>query len=171
MLFEDYSESAPTLAAIVHLISEEAVGDSNSVDKEPQPAAALEPAAEGESIENPSLRVTPPPAQVPVESATDNVLMTAIRAAYDTDDTIKKIFKAKAEGAQQLPHSLITEMRLKIELKDCEVRDRLVYFRKRLVIPFNNNLREEIVQRFHNTPSASHGGKRPTYYLVSQHYY
>ena len=118
-------------------------------------------------MENPSLRVTPPPARVPVESATDDVLMTAIRAAYDTDDTMKEIFKAKAEGARRLPHSLITEMRLKMELKDCEVRDGLVYFRKRLVIPFDDDLREEIVRRFHNTPSASHSSKRPTYYLVS----
>ena len=167
MLFKNYSESAPTLAAIVHLISEEVVSDSNLVDEEPQLAAALEPAAEGESIENPSLRVTPPPARVPVESATDDVLITAIRAAYNTDNTIKEILKAKAKRARRLPHSLIIEMRLKIELKDCEVRDRLVYFRKRLIIPFDNDLREEIVRRFYNTPSASYSSKRLTYYLVS----
>jgi hypothetical protein len=58
-----------------------------------------------------------------------------------------------------------------MELKDFILRDGLVYFRSRLMVPFDNDIRDEIVGHFHDSPMAGHRGKRPTYYLVSQHYY
>ncbi|KAI1506860.1 hypothetical protein Ptr86124_014198, partial [Pyrenophora tritici-repentis] len=77
----------------------------------------------------------------------------------------------KADGARHLPHTVAIQMKLKLELQDCEIRNSLVYFRGRLFIPYDDDLRKDIVRRFHDTATAGHGGKRSTYYLVSQQYY
>jgi hypothetical protein len=70
-----------------------------------------------------------------------------------------------------LPHALVKEQHLKMELKDVAVRDGLVYFRGRLMVPFDDDVRNMVVRHFHDSPTAGHGGKRPTYFLLSQHYY
>jgi hypothetical protein len=143
MLFDDYEVSLPTLASMVYLISEELESDGES-EGDPSP----------KTVQN-----------------VDRDIVDAIRKAYETDSIVKEIFKAKRDGARRLPHSLISQHHLKIELKDCDVHDDLLYYRRRLFVPFNNGLRVEIVRRFHDTPVAGHGGKHSTYYLLSQHFY
>ncbi|KAI1507079.1 hypothetical protein Ptr86124_013994, partial [Pyrenophora tritici-repentis] len=105
------------------------------------------------------------------ENAPDDGLMTAIVNAYRVDPTLQEIIRAKADGARHLPHTVAIQMKLKLELQDCEIRNSLVYFRGRLFIPYDDDLRKDIVRRFHDTATAGHGGKRSTYYLVSQQYY
>lgn len=67
--------------------------------------------------------------------------------------------KAKREGQRRLSHSLIAEAHLKMELKDCEIRDGLLYFRNRVMVPFDSDLRQQVIQQFHDTPVTGHGGK------------
>ncbi|KAI1506857.1 hypothetical protein Ptr86124_014202, partial [Pyrenophora tritici-repentis] len=51
----------------------------------------------------------------------------------------------KADGARHLPHTVAIQMKLKLELQDCEIRNSLVYFRGRLFIPYDDDLRKDIV--------------------------
>ena len=51
------------------------------------------------------------------KSALEDII-AAIRTAYKHNSTIIEIIKAKQDGARRLPHSLVTDIRLKIELKD-----------------------------------------------------
>ncbi|KAF7568084.1 hypothetical protein PtrM4_126970 [Pyrenophora tritici-repentis] len=157
LLFE-YAEEVQTLAGMLYLMSEEAYGVDDLVDDDSTPD--IPHAAAPASL-----------ARVPGENAPDDGLMTAIVNAYRVDPTLQEIIRAKADGARHLPHTVAIQMKLKLELQDCEIRNSLVYFRGRLFIPYDDDLRKDIVRRFHDTATAGHGGKRSTYYLVSQQYY
>jgi hydroxymethylpyrimidine/phosphomethylpyrimidine kinase len=141
MLFEDYTEGAPVLVSIIYLISEELSGVESLVDKLPTLVGDLDTNREGELIENLLSPRLAPTVQVLTENTTEGkTLMQAIRQAYLTDSTIKEIIKAKTNRVRRLPHSLVKEQHLKIELKDVTITNSLVYFRGRLIVPFNNDV-------------------------------
>jgi hypothetical protein len=98
-------------------------------------------------------------------------ILDKARQATAEDDVIQQIIHAKLERHRRIPFNLIHGKNIKIELAECDVREGLLYFRNRLFIPFDESLREEIVRQFHETCVTGHGGKRSTYYLVSQHYF
>ncbi|KAI1511087.1 rve multi-domain protein [Pyrenophora tritici-repentis] len=156
---------------MLYLMSEEAYGVDDLVDDDSTPDVALDSQPKGETIEIPHAAAPASLARVPGENAPDDGLMTAIVNAYRVDPTLQEIIRAKADGARHLPHTVAIQMKLKLELQDCEIRNSLVYFRGRLFIPYDDDLRKDIVRRFHDTATAGHGGKRSTYYLVSQQYY
>ena len=57
MLFDNYSELVPIMAAIIYLISEEVVSDSGLVDKLPELPTTLDINIEGKLIEIPLLDI------------------------------------------------------------------------------------------------------------------
>jgi hypothetical protein len=155
----------PTLASMVYLMSEEF-----SEAGEPDDEGSLSAGDEGESMVIPRSGGSAASARLPEQNASMGLLQV-IRKAYSTDSVVQDIIRAKQQQARRLPHDLIVKHHLKMEMKDIEIRDGLAYFRNRLIVPSNDEVRDEIVRLYHDTPTAGHSGRRGTYYLVSQDYY
>jgi hypothetical protein len=150
-----------TLASIVYLMSEE-FSKAGELDDE----GSLSAGDEGESMVIPRSSSSATLARLPKQNASIGLLQV-IRKAYPTNSVVQDIIRAKQQQARRLPHDLIVKHHLKMEIKDIKIRDGLAYFRNRLIVPFNDEVRDEIVRLYHDTPTAGHGGRRGTYYLVS----
>ena len=59
----------------------------------------------------------------------------------------------------------------KITLGDCENRNSRLYYRSRLVIPDNDELKVKILRAVHDAPSGGHPGRGKTLELIQREYY
>lgn len=58
-----------------------------------------------------------------------------------------------------------------LQLSQCEIRDQYLYYRDRLYVPDDDELRAKIVRLCHEDPAAGHPGRARTYALLSREYY
>jgi len=59
----------------------------------------------------------------------------------------------------------------RIQLGQCKLRDRSLYYRDRLYVPNDDKLKAELLRLYYETPAASYPGRVKTYDLVSREYY
>jgi hypothetical protein len=104
-------------------------------------------------------------------SLTDDDLFGAIRAAYTKDGDLEEIMMAKRKGRRRIPWHLIDTKKYRIELKDCEIIDGLLYVKGKLYVPDVADLRTKVVEHIHNSMAAGHAGKHGTYYKIHLSYY
>ena len=86
----------------------------------------------------------------------------AIWPAYTDSEQAQSVVNALETGARKLKG---------FPLSECELRDNRVYFRDRLFIPDNNELRLRLVKLAHDTPTAGHPGRAKTYEILIRTYY
>jgi len=58
-----------------------------------------------------------------------------------------------------------------LQLSQCEVRDKYLYYRDRLYVPDDDELRAKIVRLCYEDPAVGHPGRARTYALLSREYY
>ena len=90
----------------------------------------------------------------------------------DLDDAIWSAY-AESEWAQSILTALNSGARTMkgFPLAESEVRDNRVYFRDRLFIPDNDELRLRLIQQAHDTPIAGHPGRAKTQEIMTRNYY
>jgi hypothetical protein len=89
-------------------------------------------------------------------------LKRRIKDCLDRDSSVAEALKSlKAKGPRQLLNGLL----------EWEEQDRLVYYKGKLYIPNNKELRGDIVKSCHDSLAAGHPGKHSTLELVSRLYW
>ncbi|KAG0153116.1 hypothetical protein PDIDSM_2075 [Penicillium digitatum] len=82
--------------------------------------------------------------------------------AYNQDKVVQSILEALDKNASRHPE---------ITLADCERRGNYLYYRNRLYVPDNDELKAEILRLCHDKPTVGHPGRSKTYELLSREYY
>ncbi|KAG0158414.1 hypothetical protein PDIDSM_5928 [Penicillium digitatum] len=82
--------------------------------------------------------------------------------AYNQDKVVQSILEALDKNASRHPE---------ITLADCERRGNYLYYRNRLYVPDNDELKAEIMRLCHDKPTVGHPGRSKTYELLSREYY
>jgi len=82
--------------------------------------------------------------------------------AQQEDEELQSVITALREGKPNHP---------RFQLGQCELRDECLYYRDRLYVPDDDELRAEILRLCHETPAAGHPGRAKTYELISREYY
>ena len=59
----------------------------------------------------------------------------------------------------------------RIQLGQCELRDESLYYRDRLYVPNDDELKAKLLRLYYETPAAGYPGRAKTYDLVSREYY
>ena len=109
---------------------------------------------------------TPGPEDPPEPEGSPEVeeqeLEDAIWSAYAGSEWAQGILAALHSGARKMKG---------FPLAECEARDNRVYFRGRLFIPDDNELRLRLIQQAHDTPIAGHPGRAKTQEIMTRYYY
>src|SRR5215208_2019861 len=80
-------------------------------------------------------------------------LNVTIREAYASDGTAKRVLS----GEEELPHF--------------QIRQNMIYFKGRLYVPSNKQLRQAILNQYHDAPAAGHQGVEKTLERMRRTYY
>ena len=103
------------------------------------------------------------------ESATDSDtpalpewMKTSLRLAYEEDPIPSSVLEALDRGDRR--HKDLT-------LSECARRGDLLYYRERLYIPDNDDLKAQILSECHESPIAGHPGRTKTYELLARTFY
>ncbi|KAG0154712.1 hypothetical protein PDIDSM_280 [Penicillium digitatum] len=81
--------------------------------------------------------------------------------AYNQDKVVQSILEALDKNASRHPE---------ITLADCERRGNYLYYRNRLYVPDNDELKAEILRLCHDKPTVGHPGRSKTYELLVYQY-
>lgn len=81
---------------------------------------------------------------------------------YQHDQNLLSVLDAIRQGKTRHPF---------LQLSQCEIRDQYLYYRDRLYVPDDDELRAKIVRLCHEDPAAGHPGRARTYALLSREYY
>lgn len=100
------------------------------------------------------------------------IAVTAFATTLPLEKKIRKCAEYKSEVADALatlckksPHRLVSD------LLKWEEDNGLLYYKGKLYIPNNKELRADVIRTCHDTPTAGHPGKHGTLELVSRHYW
>ena len=118
---------------------------------------------EGEAVETPRVD----------ESVinTDNAVMRAIIDGYPQDPDLQHIIAAKRAGHRRIPWHLINGKGIRVELKDCEIYNDLLYIKNKLYVPNVESVRAKVIEDIHGSLPGGHAGKHGTYHKVHLWYY
>jgi hypothetical protein len=136
-------------------------GSSNT---QADPLSRLSSLAISDADDNLEQIVLPPKhfAHAALHTLNHDPLENDIRSATNYDhDVILALKSLKRHAPPQL----------RADLSDWEEQDGLVYFKDRVYIPKDSDLRRRVVQLCHDAPSAGHPGRHGTLELVSRLYW
>ncbi|KAL2444003.1 Transposon Tf2-6 polyprotein [Exophiala dermatitidis] len=94
-----------------------------------------------------------------------------IADAYQSDPLIKEILQSIEKKQAKLPPAVVSSIPERISLADCEEKNGQLWFKGRLWIPNDDELRLAVLRAFHDMPGSGHPGRRKTYAALSQAYY
>ena len=149
MLTDDSIQDLTELTAMIYSLSEEGVNGSDLL----------------ESLEDGT------PGDPGGGLISHDELMLHIRKAYATDEVAQRIIHAKNTGERKVPIDVVKKHSLKLELGRCMVQDELLFVHKRLYIPYDEELRTNILRLIHESPVGGHAGRSSTYERLSREYY
>jgi hypothetical protein len=92
-------------------------------------------------------------------------LLKRLDAVSAEDEDIQAIKAALEEGLQRCPQVPY------ISLSECALEQNRVYFRQRLLVPDNEDLRTDIIRMNHDPPAIGHPGRDVTYRLIARQFY
>ena len=97
------------------------------------------------------------------------IIIDKICSTYIEDEVVQRIIKTKLGSLRKIPHN-ITKIYFKLELKDCEVIDNLLYVRDCLYVPpsKDNTLYAQIIKKVHTSLPGGHAGRLSTYDRLSR---
>jgi len=98
----------------------------------------------------------------PSEKTSMNELEEQLFAVYFNDEWVQIVVTALRDGQRKLKEFLLAE---------CTLRSDRVYYRDRLLIPEDEELRLRLLQLSHDTSIASHSERVKIYEILSRHYY
>ncbi len=154
MLLDEREISVPELASMIYDLCETGVDNEESLEESlPNISGPVE-----ESLEESTAPVTSPD------------VLTQVSQAYGEDTVVQRIMESKIAGQGKIPHDLV-KAGVRIELRDCEIHDQMLYVGSRLYVPDNPELKTRIIKHIHELLPGGHAGRSSTYDRVSSHYY
>ncbi|KAG0161692.1 hypothetical protein PDIDSM_5322 [Penicillium digitatum] len=105
---------------------------------------------------------TTTPPELPDLPEPPSTIKDLLLEAYNQDKVVQSILEALDKNASRHPE---------ITLADCERRGNYLYYRNRLYVPDNDELKAEILRLCHDKPTVGHPGRSKTYELLSREYY
>ncbi|CCO34838.1 Retrotransposable element Tf2 155 kDa protein type 1 [Rhizoctonia solani AG-1 IB] len=91
-------------------------------------------------------------------------IQSRIEKALDQDESLTEIL-------EYFRHESTTPPSVKRGFKDYEMEAGLLFYQGRILVPDANELREELLRIFHDSPMAGHPGRQRTLELLSRAYY
>ena len=127
----------------------------------PAPSPNLNPTSRPER-EEPEI----PAPQETRQSATEVVLPDEISRLYakacQEDENMQSLMNAVREGRSK--HK-------SVQIAQCDFRNDYLFYRDRLYVPDDDELKAALLKLFHESPAAGHPGRARTYQLLSKDYY
>jgi hypothetical protein len=93
---------------------------------------------------------------------TDRSVQQIIEEEYPNDAFIQEILSLIRDGARRSK---------KLSLSECEDREGRLYYRDRLVIPNNDELKIKLLRIAHDSPAGGHSGRGKTLEILQREYY
>lgn len=159
ILTDDFECSVTELASMLYLFSEE-FSEEGETDGDSTKESSSANQSSGESREIHS-------GEEPVD------IIAEIKRRYETDEITQEIISDVKAKRRRLPRKIVQDQQVKIEMKDLRWDDAngLLIFKDRVFVPFDDDLRATIVRQYHDSPTAGHGGRKSTYFLISQKFF
>ena len=157
-LLDETEHAISYLTSMIYDLSEQVGFD----DEESQEESSLE------GLGEPAKESCEELAVLPIAEASD--ILEEVKRAYNIDDVTQRLKEAKTSQQRKIPQDLV-KANIRIELKDCEVIDDLLYVNRRLYVPNVPTLHTAIIRQIHESPPGGHAGRASTYERVSRHYY
>ena len=101
---------------------------------------------------------------------TESNIITQVKNLYKKNKTLQRIMHVKMGGERKISQNLIKE-ELRIELEDYQVKNRMLYVRKKLYVFNVATLKIRIVKFIYDSLLDDHKERVSTYDRVSAHYY
>ncbi|QRW21811.1 Retrotransposable element Tf2 protein [Rhizoctonia solani] len=94
-----------------------------------------------------------------------NSLVSIVSTTLKEDPSLEPIIKFLTEDADNAPPSIRKAYR------DYDWEEDLLWYRRKLVVPDSEPLKEQLLREFHNSPLAGHPGQQRTLELISRSYW
>ena len=102
--------------------------------------------------------------------ATDKPIDDLITAAYASSDMVNAMLSSLRDPeCRKWPKPLRKELR--IAMTDCKIVESKIYYRDKLFLPPDDELRTQVIYRTHSTGPAGHPGRTKTLDLLSRSYW
>ncbi len=133
---------------------------------------------------SPTPPITPPPTEVHKKKATLRVrfldqieseplvriaqlllpdtIQEKFTIAYQSDKNLQSVVTAVQEEHSRHPH---------FQLNQCQIKNGFLYYRDRLCVPDDDELRAELVKLYHENPTSGHPGRAGTFALIGRQYF
>jgi hypothetical protein len=122
-----------------------------------------------EANSDPNIDMTAAPIDM-VIPATDKPIDDLITAVYVSSDMINTMLSSLRDPeCRKWPKALRKELR--IAMTDCKIVENKIYYKDRLFLPPDDELRTQVIYRTHSTGPAGHPGRTKTLDLLSRTYW
>jgi hypothetical protein len=100
----------------------------------------------------------------------DKPIDELIARAYDRCETIQKMLRALQDPqVRNWPKPLRKSLR--IAMQDCEIHAGRIYYKERILLPWDDKLKTQVIYRTHSTRPGGYPGRVKTLDLVSRSYW
>ena len=93
-----------------------------------------------------------------------------LKKAYEKDEIVKEIIKAKQDNLRKLPEKIL-KMGFRIAMGDLEIKNTQLWYKKRLWIPDCDDLKLYLLRNHHDPPIHGHPGYRGMYAKLLENYF
>ena len=150
-----------TLAVMLYELSEENL----YADEKSMIESSAENALENDSKSEKSMK----------ESLSDRLtdhsdIMVRIVAIYSDDDILQRIIQVKREKLRRVLADIV-KSEVCLKLRDCEIKNELLWIKKRLYVSDNEVIQSAILKRIHNSSFEDHVDRATIYDRLSRNYY
>jgi len=122
-----------------------------------------------EANSDPNIDMTAAPIDM-VIPATDKPIDDLITAVYVSSDMINTMLASLRDPeCRKWPKALRKELR--IAMTDCKIVENKIYYKDKLFLPPDDELRTQVIYRTHSTGPAGHPGRTKTLDLLSRTYW
>lgn len=99
------------------------------------------------------------------EVPSEEELQGAIQLALDVDPSLEAVLEFLRRDNTETPASV------KAKFREYELRDGLLFYNTKVVVPDEEAIKRDLVANFHDSLMAGHPGQNRTLELVSRKYY
>lgn len=129
---------------------------------------------EGLGVRREASQIEPPHSSrdVPEEShgpEDDNDMLELVRREYPKNADLQRIMDAKRTSQRSNPWTLIHDRGFRIELKDCDIIDDMLFVKKKIYVP--EGARTAVLKYVHGSQTGGHAGKHGTYHRTKISYH
>ena len=108
--------------------------------------------------------------KVSTNDDSNNSLKEFLKTVYQKNNIVQKIMKTKFENFKKLLEKILREG-FKLTLKDLKIREKRLFYRKRLFVSHCDKLKLHFFRNHHDSPIHGHSGYREMYVKLLENYF